>query len=126
MSTPQDILSQILQGGLLNYGKPNALDSGLMNGDPSMGLGMQLLANSNTPGTFGGILGRSMLGMQDRQQGNAGSQLDLMQKAQELRIQQAQQQALQDYASGLGQGPGAPQMPGQQPPAMGQQAPQTA
>lgn len=73
----------------MQYGKSNLLDKGLMGGDPSMQLGMQLLANSNTPGNFAGILGRSMLGTQEAQQKNAQSQLGLLQQG--ISAQQAVQ-----------------------------------
>lgn len=106
-------LSQILQSGLMNYGQPNALDRGLMSGDPSMQLGMQLLANSNTPGNFAGIFGRSMLGTQEAQQKNAAQQLALMQQG--IGTQQAVQMfpyLQQAMAQAFGQ-PGAQGQPAQ-------------
>src|SRR5258708_4209139 len=97
MSVPPDLISKILQGGLLNYGQPNALDRGLMSGDPSMQLGMQLAANSNTPGKFIGILGSSMLGAQEAQQKNAGSQMGLLEGGLGLQGQMQQQQINNQY-----------------------------
>lgn len=116
MSVPPDILNQIIQGGLLNYGQPNALDRGLMSGDPSLSLGLNLLANSNTPGNFGSIFGKSLLGTQQQAQQNSTNQVDLLTKANALQLQQTQQKALADYAAGLPGGGGAPgQQQAQQP-----------
>lgn len=134
MSTPPDILSQILQGGLLSPGSPNALNSGLMGADPSSQVGMQLLANSSTPGKFGSILGKSMLGAQQQQQQNATQQMQLLGQGQDLRMKALQQQMfMQAYPqwiqtlSGQGggqQGQQGPQAPPGAPPQMGGAPPQ--
>lgn len=134
MSTPPDILSQILQGGLLSPGSPNALNSGLMGADPSSQVGMQLLANSSTPGKFGSILGKSMLGAQQQQQQNASQQMQLLGQGQDLRMKALQQQMfMQAYPqwiqtlSGQGggqQGQQGPQAPPGAPPQMGGAPPQ--
>lgn len=117
MSTPPDILSQILQGGLLDYSQPQ-VNSGLLGGNPNMNLGLSLLANSNTPGTFGALLGKSALETQQRQQDNAFNQMKLLGLGQDLRMTGMQQQAMQQYMSRLagGQQPqSAPQQVPQQP-----------
>lgn len=117
-------LSQLLQSGLLNYSQPNALDRGLMSGDPSMQLGMQLLANSNTPGNFAGIFGRSMLGTQEAQQKNAANQMGLMEGGMNLQSQMQQQQVINQYIQrALQQSQGAPQGQGQSPGMVPQQPP---
>lgn len=121
MSTPQDILSQILQGGLLDYSQPQ-VNSGLLGGNPNMNLGLSLLANSNTPGTFGALLGKSALETQQRQQSNAANQMQLLGSAQDLRMNMMQQQAMQEYMKRIAGGQQqAPQDPAQQQP---QQTPQ--
>lgn len=101
MSVPPDILNQIIQGGLLNYGQPNALDRGLMSGDPSLSLGLNLLANSNTPGNFGSIFGKSLLGTQQQAQDRAGTQVDLLTRANALQMEQAKQKGIDAYVDAI-------------------------
>jgi len=122
MSTPPDILSQILQGGLMNYPGQSPLDQGLMASSPTSNLGAQLLANSNTPGRFGSLLGKSILGAQQQAQQNAAQQMSLLGQGQDLRMKALQQQMfMQAYPSWLGALTGqTPGQPGQSP----QQAPQ--
>lgn len=116
MSMPPDLLSQILQGGLMNYSQPNALDKGLMSGDPSSQFYAQMAANSTMPGNFMGILGKSLLGTQEAQQTNAISQMKLMEGGLGLQGQMQQQQVINQYiqralqqSQGQGQPQGQPQ-----------------
>lgn len=70
-------LLQMMQQGQGQQGQ--GITGGLMS-DPNGLLGLSLLANSNTPGKFGSIFGRSALQANDIGLQNQNAQLDLMQK----------------------------------------------
>jgi len=119
MSASPDAMQQLL-GWLLNYSAPSGPMSGLLGGaDPTSNFGLSLLANSNSGGHFGQILGKSALDTQQLQQQNMMNRLQLAQGAIGLGTSLQKQQAIMDYLNG-GQGaatPSAGQPPPAQPPA---------
>lgn len=124
MSVPPDYMSQLMQGGLM--GPQGGLMGGLMS-DPNALLGLNLLAQSNQPGRFGSLFGQAALNTQKGMLDTQNQKLDIASRYLQLQQQMAQQQALQEYANGLGQrgqpGQAAPQG-AQQPPQMAQGGPQ--
>jgi hypothetical protein len=92
------------------------------------GLGLSLLANSNTPGSFGSIVGKSALGAQQNTQDTQYKQAQIQQLQQQLQMQQLRQNFLTGNG---GQPQGAPPQgllssPTDQPQStpQGQQSPQ--
>lgn len=116
MSVPADYM-QNLMGGLLNYSQPS-VTSGLLGGnDPTMNLGLQLLANSNSGGHFGQILGQSALQAQQQGRQNQLQNLQLAQGLQSLAFTAQKNQALMDALGPTGGSPpSAAPPPGDQPP----------
>lgn len=99
MSVPADFMQQML-GGLLQYNQPS-VTSGLLSGsDPTTNFGLSLLANSNSGGRFGQILGKSALDTQQMGMQNAMNRLQLAQGAVGLGATLQKQQAINDYLSG--------------------------
>lgn len=104
MSVSADFMQQAL-GGLLQYSQPS-VTSGLLSGnDPTMNFGLSLLANSNSGGRFGQILGRSALDTQQLGMQNAMNRLQLAQGAVGLGATLQKQQAIMDYLGGGSQSP---------------------
>jgi len=99
--------------------------------DPQTSLGLALLANSNTPGNFGSIFGRSALQAQQDYQNAMMGQLQRQQMQQQLQtgslgLQQRQMMlnAAQEALGGQGAPPGnTPASPGAAPADAGQSAP---
>lgn len=95
-------------------------------------IGLQLLANSNTPGSFGSIVGKSALGAQQNTQEQQFRQLQTQQLQQQLQMQQLRQNFLTDNGGAQqpqGQPQGAPPQgllssPTDTPPQGAQQPPQ--
>src|SRR6185312_3093232 len=99
--------------------------------DPQTSLGLALLANSNTPGNFGSIFGRSALQAQQDYQNAMMGQLQRQQMQQQLQtgslgLQQRQMMlnAAQEALGGQGAPPAnTPASPGAAPADAGQPAP---
>lgn len=107
MSVSPDFMQQML-GGLLNYSQPTGPLSGLLSGtDPTNNFGLSLLANSNSGGHFGQILGKSALDTQQLGMQNMANRLQLAQGAVGLGATLQKQQAIMDYLKG-GQPTAAP------------------
>ena len=114
MSVPADFMQQML-GGLLNYNQPS-VTSGLLSGnDPTTNFGLSLLANSNSGGHFGQILGKSALDTQQMGMQNMANRLQLAQGAVGLGATLQKQQAIMDYLGG-----GSPASPASVPAAIAQ------
>src|SRR3569832_1041188 len=137
MSASPDHMQQLL-GGLLNVPQ-NGVTSGLLGGnDPTTNFGLQLLANSNSGGHFGQILGQSALNTQQQGMQNAMQRLQLAQGLQGLSFNMQKNQALMDALGGgtpSAQAPAPPapaqpfypgvsQMPAGQPSSQQESAPQ--
>lgn len=129
-----DDLSSLL-GGLLNIQQQPQVNSGLLGGlnqalspyGGQMGLGLSLLANSNSPGGFGSILGRSALEAQQQQFQNQQQRLALAQSTLGLGLSLQKQQALMAGMGGANvpqQAQAAVATDGAPPPSAGGVAPQ--
>lgn len=128
-----DDLSSLL-GGLLNIQQQPQVNSGLLGGlnqalspyGGQMGLGLSLLANSNTPGGFGSILGRSALEAQQQQFQNQQQRIALAQSTLGLGSALQRQQLLQPFLNPGAQAQAAVAGDGAPPPSAGGVAPQQA
>lgn len=102
-------LMQMLQGQQGQQTGQGGIMGGLMS-DPNGLLGLSLLANSNTPGGFGSLFGKSALQANEMQQQNQAQKLDMMQKMMSLGMTGQKMNAVNQYMN-----PGQPAQPGQSP-----------
>src|SRR5579863_5998749 len=98
MSVPPDAITGLLQS-LQQQQQPQGGILGNAMSDPNAVLGMSLLANSNTPGRFGSILGRSMMDAQNFQNQQQLQKLNIAQQALALGRTGQQFNAINDYMS---------------------------
>lgn len=77
--------------------------------DPMTNLGLSLLANSNTPGNFGSIFGRSALQAQQGAQNAQMNQLQIQQQQAQLQALQQRQAFMQQLMGGMPPSQGSPQ-----------------
>jgi len=93
--------------------------------DPTTALGLQLLANSNTPGNFGSIFGKSALQAGQDYQAARMNQVQLQQQQLALQAAQQKQAFMQQLMGGMQQPPSQGLMGDQpSPPGAAPQAPQ--